>query len=92
MPQLDWGEGLKWSNALADGDCGLTDSSSAGDWRLPNRFELESLVHLGYSYPYPTPRVRDNGPKVIPSVASSRTTTGRAVPSPISRSPLGACL
>ncbi|MDM8519509.1 DUF1566 domain-containing protein [Anaerolineales bacterium HSG6] len=42
--KLDWGEGLKWSNALANGNCGLTDSSSAGDWRLPNVRELHSLV------------------------------------------------
>ena len=27
-------------------DCGLSDGSSAGDWRLPNRFELESLLDL----------------------------------------------
>lgn len=29
---------------LADGYCGLTDGSSPGDWRLPNRNELFSLV------------------------------------------------
>jgi len=41
-----------WVNALADcaalkdGDHDLTDGSTAGDWRLPNRFELESLLDL----------------------------------------------
>ena len=30
--------------ALANGSCGLSDGSVAGDWRLPNREELASLV------------------------------------------------
>lgn len=28
------------------GDCGLGDGSTAGQWRVPNRFELESLLDL----------------------------------------------
>jgi hypothetical protein len=31
---------------LADGHCQLADGSSPGDWRLPNRFELESLIDI----------------------------------------------
>ncbi|MCP4362584.1 MAG: DUF1566 domain-containing protein, partial [Chloroflexi bacterium] len=49
--KMSWTDALTWSNNLADGECGLTDGSSAGDWRLPNRFELESLIHLGVSEP-----------------------------------------
>jgi hypothetical protein len=41
---LTWANALTWSNSLSSGVCGLTDSSSAGDWRLPNITELESLV------------------------------------------------
>jgi len=41
---LTWGNALTWSNALKSGDCTLSDGSVAGDWRLPNRKELESLV------------------------------------------------
>lgn len=31
-------------NRLASGQCGLIDDSKAGQWRLPNRNELLSLV------------------------------------------------
>jgi len=47
----DWTTALTASAALADGTCGLSDSSVAGDWRLPSRFELESLLDLEYFYP-----------------------------------------
>ena len=46
-----WDEALDVCNNLADGQCGLTDGSQPGDWRLPNRNELESLLHLGYFNP-----------------------------------------
>ena len=48
----------RWSDALniiipqlEDGYCGLADGSSPGDWRLPNKRELLSLVHDGYYNP-----------------------------------------
>jgi hypothetical protein len=41
---LNWPSALTWSNNLANGICGLTDNSVAGDWRLPNINELRSLV------------------------------------------------
>jgi hypothetical protein len=47
----DWSTALSASAALADGTCGLSDGSSAGDWRLPSRFELESLLDLEYYGP-----------------------------------------
>ncbi len=44
-----------WDNALSDCnglDGGAVgDGSSAGDWRLPNRLELASLLHLGFVSP-----------------------------------------
>lgn len=49
---LDGGSGVNWATALtnannlADGACGLTDGSIAGDWRLPNRNELQSLLNM----------------------------------------------
>ena len=48
---LKWSQALAWSNALASGKCGLTDGSVAGDWRLPNLRELESLIDLSQSGP-----------------------------------------
>ncbi len=50
---------LTYANAFYDGygfpmamlDCGLSDLSRPGDWRLPNRFELESLLDLGQTGP-----------------------------------------
>lgn len=40
-----WSQGLSDCNTLANGSCGLTDGSVAGDWRLPNIIELEGLVN-----------------------------------------------
>lgn len=47
----NWANALAAANALADGNlaCGLADGSIAGDWRLPNRSELASLLDLGTS-------------------------------------------
>jgi hypothetical protein len=45
-----WTGALSAANDLADGSCGLTDGSVAGDWRLPNVKELQSLIDFG-SYP-----------------------------------------
>jgi len=42
-----------WSGALAaiaglsSGQCGLTDGSTAGQWRMPNRAEMQSLADRG---------------------------------------------
>jgi len=55
-----WAIALSYSNALYDGctdcfgtsgDCGLSDGSSAGDWRLPNLNELRSLIDPTESNP-----------------------------------------
>jgi hypothetical protein len=42
----NWATALTDCNTLNSGECDLTDSSIEGDWRLPNRFELESLLDM----------------------------------------------
>ena len=49
--QRTWYEALSDANGLGDGQCGLTDNSSTGDWRLPNLLELESLRDMQYYDP-----------------------------------------
>ncbi len=46
-----WVNALASANSLASGACGLSDSSAAGQWRLPTRLELESLVDASKSNP-----------------------------------------
>ncbi len=58
---LSWGDALAWNNALAAGICGLADGSVAGDWRLPNRRELSSLVdHSEFGTALPAGHPFDN--------------------------------
>ncbi len=47
----NWEEALSDCTGLASGSCGLADGSIAGDWRLPNRRELLSLLHDAYYNP-----------------------------------------
>lgn len=46
-----WDQAIADCSGLASGSCGLTDGSSAGDWRLPNRSELNSLIDVNYFGP-----------------------------------------
>jgi hypothetical protein len=48
---LMWKDALAFCNNLASGSWGLTDGSVAGDWRLPNRKELLSLVDFSQHNP-----------------------------------------
>ncbi len=43
----NWDSALVEANTLASGACGLSDGSKAGDWHLPNKNELWSLVDYG---------------------------------------------
>lgn len=46
-----WTDALSSANTLGHSSCGLTDESVAGDWRLPNIKELESLIDFGQLFP-----------------------------------------
>jgi hypothetical protein len=61
-----WADALTYCNTLADGSCGLTDGSEAGDWRLPNVKELQSLIDFSQADPalpidYPFVSVQSEG-------------------------------
>ncbi len=49
--EVSWTQALSYSNKLDSGNCGLTDGSVVGDWRLPNLRELLSLVNFSKSGP-----------------------------------------
>jgi Protein of unknown function (DUF1566) len=46
-----WSNALTAVNALANGACGLQDNSTAGQWRMPNLIELESLIDASSANP-----------------------------------------
>jgi len=56
---ISWSDAVMFANSLYDGwtgdgfggDCGLSDGSSVGDWRLPNTRELLSLIDFGRRLP-----------------------------------------
>lgn len=53
--QRTWNNALSYSNGIASGLCGLTDGSSAGQWRLSNYKELISLIDVeNYNPALPT--------------------------------------
>ncbi len=47
------------ASAFKDGDCGLTDNSVPGDWRLPTRAEWEALLDSSCAT---APKIVGNGP------------------------------
>lgn len=40
-----WDNAVALSGSLANGQCGLSDGSRAGEWRLPDREELATLIN-----------------------------------------------
>jgi hypothetical protein len=47
----NWAEGNTLAATLADGQCGLTDNSAPGNWRLPTKEEWEGIVKPSCGYP-----------------------------------------
>lgn len=72
----NWEQAIRDCQSLASGRGGLSDGSSAGDWRLPNLNELRSLCDYDYFGPALTP----NHPflNVRPSLYWSSTTVASA--------------
>jgi tetratricopeptide (TPR) repeat protein len=48
---MTWKEGIQWAAKLAHGQCGLSDGSKAGDWRLPTKEEWEAMIDERYEEP-----------------------------------------
>jgi hypothetical protein len=48
---LTWANALATANTLENGMADLSDGSQAGDWRLPNLRELQSLLDYGRTDP-----------------------------------------
>ncbi len=46
-----WSNAINDCNNLSEGQAGLSDGSIAGDWRLPNIYELSSLMTYGATSP-----------------------------------------
>lgn len=57
-----WYPAVSSCHRLASGRCGLTDGSAAGYWRLPNRRELDSLLHLRHRFYDTTPMLPPDCP------------------------------
>jgi hypothetical protein len=38
-----WSTAISLANELNDGECGLSDGSVEGDWRLPTKEDLQGL-------------------------------------------------
>jgi hypothetical protein len=55
-----WTSAFSKAAGLNSGECGLSDGSAEGDWRLPNALELMSLVHFAYDHPA-LPNTSGNG-------------------------------
>jgi hypothetical protein len=48
---LTWAEANQAAAALAHGQCGLTDRSKPGDWRLPSNAEWNAMVDAAKNHP-----------------------------------------
>jgi len=47
MEAANWNQALYYASIMSWNNCGLTDDSAPGDWRLPNVRELQSLIDFG---------------------------------------------
>ena len=57
----DWAAASITAGQLADGQCGLTDGSSPGDWRLPTYVEWQVIVDQAVANGCSAPYVPDTG-------------------------------
>ena len=74
LPSSNWADAKKAAATLKNGDCMLTDGSSAGEWRLPTNKEWEATMAKakGMNCSYPT-LTNDAGTECIKAGPSSFT-------------------
>jgi len=48
---LSWWGAKQSAANLANGQCGLSDGSTSGTWRLPSKAEWKAMIDKNYSYP-----------------------------------------
>ena len=90
-PPANWSDALAAAGALASGACGLADGSSAGQWRMPNANELESLVEYRPGQPgaLERPSVHERQPRDrVLDVDDLHGATRRGDGDPLRRRPL----
>ena len=63
----EWSAAMAAALALKSGECGLSDGSAAGAWRLPQIQELKSLVSRGRSGPALSPTAPFTGVRTSPT-------------------------
>jgi len=51
LGSLNWAEANQAAAVLENGQCGLTDRSKAGDWRLPSNSEWSAMVDAAKNHP-----------------------------------------
>ncbi len=49
--EQNWKTAMQSAAKLADGQCGLSDGSKAGDWRLPTKEEWKAMIDTKYRTP-----------------------------------------
>jgi hypothetical protein len=59
LGSLSWYDAGKWTAGLANGTCGLTDGSAAGDWRLPTKTELMAMIQSAKKQGFTLPVLTD---------------------------------
>ncbi len=58
--QLTWADAMLTVAGLSDGQCGLTDGSSPGEWRLPSIAEWAAMVADAVAMACPTPTLTND--------------------------------
>ena len=51
LGSLNWADASRAASALGNGQCGLTDGSTPGDWRLPSNTEWMAMVDAAKNHP-----------------------------------------